>query len=77
MPKNHSDDQPKPVPPDSVTLTRPQLARLLQVSQRTLERWDCQRLIPGRIRLPGGSVRYNRRAVEVWIAEGQPLARRS
>ena len=66
-----------PIPDDALTLTLDQVAKLLQVSRRTLERWDSISRIPGRIALPGRLVRYSRSAIQRWLADGCPEPRRS
>ncbi len=44
-----------------------ELAKLLAVSARTIERMDAARQIPGRVVLPTGSVRWFRCQVLAWI----------
>ena len=56
------------IPEHSRTLTQHQVAALLQVDLRTVQRWDAQDLIPGKLALPGRSVRYDRQAIDKWLA---------
>ncbi len=72
VPLSHSDPLPSTVPAAAVVVTIPQIAELLQVDQRTIERWASARLIPGRLQLPGRSVRYLRTEVLDWIRNGCP-----
>jgi len=52
-------------------LNQDQLAALLGVSERTLERWRSEHLGPPFVRLVGlGSVRYRKADVDQWL-EGQ------
>ena len=53
-------------------MLRSDLAKLLRVDQRTIERWDARGLIPGRVHLPGRSVRYRRELVMAWLDAGCP-----
>jgi excisionase family DNA binding protein len=59
---------PAVIPNGARTLTDPQVAALAQVSVKTLQRWAAQGLIPGRLSLPGRTVRYDRAAVEAWLS---------
>lgn len=58
-----------PAPAAAAFTMRPeQLAELLQVDVRTLQRWHSEGVGPRRLRLPGRSVRYLRSDVEAWLA---------
>jgi predicted DNA-binding transcriptional regulator AlpA len=63
---------PESIPPAALLLTKDDIAALMQISTRQLERWASARIIPGRSQLPGRSVRYNRSAIEEWIRQGCP-----
>jgi excisionase family DNA binding protein len=56
------------IPDIARTLTHPQIAALAQVDLRTIQRWAAQDRIPGKLTLPGRSVRYDRAAIEAWLA---------
>lgn len=59
-------------------LDREEVARLLGISPRTLDRWHLLRKGPPRIRYGGsGHVRYRRSAVEKWVLSQEicPLSR--
>jgi len=56
------------VPDNARVLTEPQVAFLAQLSVKTLQRWAAKGLIPGRLDLPGRTVRYDRAAIEAWLA---------
>src|SRR5215471_14451035 len=63
--------------PVALLLTSDELAGLLRVSRRCLERWAAAGRVPGRVQLPGRAIRWNRRVVLDWIAAGCPrLGRR-
>jgi predicted DNA-binding transcriptional regulator AlpA len=55
-------------PPNTGTFTALQLAELCQVDLKTIQRWDAAGAIPGRIALPGRSVRYSKAAIIAWLA---------
>ena len=57
--------------PDSATYTVEQVAGLLQCSQRHVWRMADLNAIPGKLRI-GRLVRFNRAAVDAWIAAGCP-----
>ncbi|HJT79287.1 MAG TPA: helix-turn-helix domain-containing protein [Gemmataceae bacterium] len=72
---NRRQRRPRPsaAPDHSAVITKRQLANQLQTSERSLERMMAKNLIPGVLKLPGGrGVRFNRKAIESWIAEGCP-----
>lgn len=53
-------------------LTKQQFADLLQVSQRTIDRWLTDGALPPESRLViGGCVRFRPLALEEWIRSGQ------
>ena len=53
-------------------LTKPQFAALLQVSERTLDRWLLDGDLPPETRLTiGGCVRFRPVALEQWISSRQ------
>jgi excisionase family DNA binding protein len=56
-------------------LTTDELAELLQVSRRCVERWDAAGKVPGKVRLPGRLIRWRREVIEKWLAEGCPAPR--
>jgi excisionase family DNA binding protein len=59
---------PAVIPAGATTVTKDQIAMLAQVDPRTVARWAALNQIPGRIDLPGRAVRFNRTAVEQWLA---------
>jgi len=59
-------------PSEPLLIPAEELARLLQVSTRTLWRQLSARRIPKPVRI-GGSVRWRLEEVRTWIAEGCPL----
>lgn len=69
---------PATVPEGAATYTRPQLAALIQVELRTLERWDAAGKLPAgaRLNLPGRLCRYSRAIIDQWISEGCPAPAR-
>ena len=52
-----------------------EVAALLRLSRRSVERMAARRLIPGRVELPGRAVRYRTSAVLKWLEEGCPASR--
>ena len=58
-------------PVDPLLLTVPEVAALLRIDPRTLQRWDAAGRIPGRLQL-GRLVRYRREAVLKWLEQGCP-----
>jgi excisionase family DNA binding protein len=64
--------RPRPLP--SAVYTADEVAALLAVSRRCLERWvSAGRLPPGaRLALPGRTVRFSRAVIDQWIAAGCP-----
>jgi excisionase family DNA binding protein len=73
------DDHLQPgevIPAGAATLTIEQLAGMLRLDRRTVERRVSAGQIPGSFRL-GGARRFVRAVVEKWISEGcPPVARR-
>jgi excisionase family DNA binding protein len=67
--------EPSAAPPqlpadlDAATYTVPDVARLLQVSERHIWRMSDRKAIPGKIRL-GRLVRFSKQMVDEWIASG-------
>lgn len=56
-------------------LTKPQLANLLQVSQRTIDRWKSEDRLPDGLRVEiAGSVRFRPDIATAWIQAGCPRA---
>ena len=56
-------------------LNKEQFAAKLQVTQRTLDRWQQQSILPDGIRVTiGGTARYRETAADQWIAAGCPGA---
>lgn len=54
-------------------LTKPQLAALLQVSQRTIDRWLAEDRLPDGLRVEiAGSVRFRPDIAAAWIQAGCP-----
>lgn len=47
--------------------TRDDIARMLGVSRKTVQRWDLEGKIPGRARLSYKTVRYHRGLIDAWI----------
>ena len=56
------------IPENARVLTALQVAALAQVDLRTLQRWSAQKLVPGKLALPGRTVRYDRASIEKWLA---------
>lgn len=50
-------------------LDRHEVARLLRVNPRTLDRWHLLRIGPPRISLAGHKVRYRRSALNTWLSD--------
>lgn len=57
----------------STVYTTDQLAELVQVSRRAVERWAAAGRIPGRLRLPGRTVRWAKDVIDRWLSEGCPV----
>jgi predicted DNA-binding transcriptional regulator AlpA len=56
-------------------LTKPQLADLLQVSQRTVDRWYAEDRLPDGLRVEiSGTVRFRQDIATQWVAAGCPRA---
>jgi len=55
-------------------LTKQQLATMLQVSQRTIDRWLVEHRLPcnAKVIIATGSVRYRSNVVQQWINNGCP-----
>ena len=53
-------------------LTLPQVAALCGVSQRTAWGWANDGVSPPALKISKGTVRYSRRAYELWVADGCP-----
>ncbi len=53
---------------DDDMLTKRQLAKALNVSIRTIERWHQRGSGPPAVRLPGGQLRWKWSAVQAWLA---------
>lgn len=62
-------------PREPLALTMHDLAVLLQLSRRTIKRMTAEGMIPGVCRL-NRCVRFDRRAIEKWVADGCPAPRR-
>ena len=60
----------------ALLLTSDELAGLLRVSRRCLERWAAAGRVPGRVQLPGRAIRWNRQTVIDWIVAGCPRSGR-
>jgi excisionase family DNA binding protein len=60
------------IPPAALLLTLNDVAALVQVSRRQVERWLSAGAIPGVVRLPGRAVRLRRDLVLQWIEGGCP-----
>ncbi|RCS41247.1 DNA-binding protein [Bremerella cremea] len=56
---------------ERLLLSQTELARLLELSSRTISRMNASRKIPQPVRV-GRSVRWRRDEVEQWIAAGCP-----
>ena len=67
----HRGDAPGPGA-GAPLMSSDQLAALLLVDLRTVQRWDSAGKIPGKVRLPGRLVRWRRDVIEKWLAEGCP-----
>ena len=63
-------------PPDgeAMLLTNVQLARMLQISVRSLYRLRSEKRLPPPLRV-GGFTRWRRTDIETWVADGCPLQR--
>lgn len=58
---------------ESQLLTKKQLATLLQISQRTVDRWLSENRLPSEIKVEiSGTVRYRPDIAQQWIADGCP-----
>lgn len=57
-------------PETAELLTLPQVAKLCNVSQRTLWGWAVAGISPAPLKIGKGTVRYSRRAYERWVAAG-------
>ena len=67
-------EQERPARPEQL-MTKDQFAAKLQVTQRTVDRWDQQGILPDGIRVTiGGTARYREIAADQWIAAGCPGA---
>ena len=56
-------------------LTKPQLAKMLQVSQRTIDRWQSEDRLPDDLRVEiSGTVRFRHDIATAWIQAGCPQA---
>jgi len=54
-------------------LTKPQLAKLLQVSTRTIDRWQAEDRLPDGLRVEiSGTVRFRQDIAADWVAAGCP-----
>jgi predicted DNA-binding transcriptional regulator AlpA len=60
------------IPSAAQAVTKAQVAAMLQVAERSVERLAATGSLPGRLQLPGRAVRYNRSVVGQWIAAGCP-----
>lgn len=64
------------IPPEGSTeklLTKRQLAALLQVSTRTIDRWLSERRLPDNLRVEiSGTVRFRSNVAEHWLSAGCP-----
>jgi excisionase family DNA binding protein len=62
------------LPASTPFLTIADLAAMLRVDRRTVERWASSGRIPtsARVQLGPRAVRYRREAIEQWIAAGCP-----
>jgi predicted DNA-binding transcriptional regulator AlpA len=71
-------DQSSPHIPTTLaaTYTKREVAALLQLNVRSVERLDAAGKIPGRLNLPR-AVRFLRSAVDAWLAEGCPVPART
>jgi predicted DNA-binding transcriptional regulator AlpA len=54
---------------DDALLTKKQLARALNTSERTIQRWVAAGTAPPTIRLPSGSLRWRWGTVKAWLVE--------
>jgi predicted DNA-binding transcriptional regulator AlpA len=68
---SHKEAPPSQPLIDVLTVDRKGLAQMLRVSESTIKRLDSSDDIPGRCQILG-SVRYYRREIERWVAEGCP-----
>ena len=56
-------------------LTKPQLAKMLQVSTRTIDRWLAEDRLPDDLRVEiSGTVRFRHDIAAEWVAAGCPQA---
>jgi predicted DNA-binding transcriptional regulator AlpA len=56
---------------DNAMLSRVQLAKALNVSTRTVDKWIAEGTAPPYSRLPGGMLRWRWRDVLAWLQERQ------
>lgn len=61
--------------PGPLLLNAKELARLLSTSAATIWRWDAAGKLPRPIRLSGGSTRWHRPTIELWLGECQRTGR--
>jgi excisionase family DNA binding protein len=59
---------------DFLLIAAAEVAKLLQISKRTLARLQSKGAIPPPVRL-GGSVRWRLEEIQKWIADGCPVVR--
>jgi excisionase family DNA binding protein len=71
-PAKKNRTKPITAPDTSPLLTVDQLAAILQLDRRTIERWTSAGKIPGLVKLSGRAIRFRRADVEKWIAAGCP-----
>jgi len=55
---------------ENILITKRQIAELLQVSTRTIDRWIARGVDIGKVRLPSGNYRFDRRKLETSISNG-------
>lgn len=62
-------EQPQQPQLESVTLTTPQLAKYLNVSERTIYKMAAAGEIPGRVKFLN-ALRWNKQVIDEWVQKG-------
>jgi len=56
-----------------ILLTKTQLAKMLQVSTRSIDRWEAEDRLPDGLRVEiSGTVRFRQDIADDWVAAGCP-----
>ncbi len=68
-----TDDRGRASAPETLTISRAELANGLSISVRTLRRWETMKIGPPPIRI-GRIVRYRMSAVDEWLRQAEATA---